>query len=418
MSTKKKLVLLWHDAGFPEVYNHKCEWLFPKYLAKEYGVPYEIVVLNEGREAAFGGKVQEDEHGRGGNLCKLANKHGFKSYPSRYALRQCWLFLIPYISYLVKNRKNISHFMVFHYINITWYMMFFCRLLCPHAKIYLRLDASLNGAKRLANTKPNHNTFWRRFILKRVHGFATSLPHLTSIECSDAFEVLKANPIFAKRNIAYIPSGVECRPVGTVRKQKRFFTVGRLGTEQKNTEMLLAACAAVELKDWQFWFVGGIEKTEQDFQAVIDRFFAAHPEKREQMIFTGNISDPARLWQIYDESSVFIFPSRSESFGNAAIEACYAGCYLLLSEVGCARDVSEACGGEGVRILGQSKTGQQDEAAMQQQIEDAMRAIISGEVSISFDRQKRREEAESHFLMENIVKCEAFKAFFADKRAQ
>ena len=224
----------------------------------------------------------------------------------------------------------------------------------------------------------------------------------------------KLTPIFAKRNIACIPNGLERRPVGTVRKQKRFFTVGRLGTEQKNTELLLVACAAVDLKDWQFWFVGGIEKEEQDFQAVLDRFFAAHPEKREQMIFTGNISDPAHLWQIYDESAVFIFPSRSESFGNAAIEACYAGCYLLLSEVGCADDVNEACSGQGVRILGQSKTRQQDEAAMQKEIEDALRAIISGEVDISFDAQKRHEVFEDHFLMKNIVKCEAFKAFFAE----
>ena len=147
---------------------------------------------------------------------------------------------------------------------------------------------------------------------------------------------------------------------------------------------------------------------------MIDRFFADHPDKREQMIFTGNISDPARLWQIYDESSVFIFPSRHESFGITTIEACYAGCYLVLSEVGCADDVNEVCGGEGVRILRHSKTGQQNEGAMQQQIEDAMRAIIKGEMDITFDAQKRREAFESHFLMENIVKCDAFKAFFTD----
>ena len=71
MSTKKKLILLWHDAGgFLEVHKAKDPLLFPLYLSREYAIPYEIVALNSENKT-----VREPLPG-GGTLLRLANKRG------------------------------------------------------------------------------------------------------------------------------------------------------------------------------------------------------------------------------------------------------------------------------------------------------------------------------------------------------
>ena len=254
---KKKLVFLCHHvlgSRFMATQNRRDTIFFPAYLAHEYGLPWEIVTLNDEASETREDLPAIDGRPTAGQMVKLANKRGFKKspqYPMKHPIKSL-LYVRPFVKYIVKNRKDISHFLFFHYTYITWLIMFFCRRICPHARIYLKLDTSADGANRMANAKPNHNTFWRRFVLKRMHSFATSLPHLITAESLGAVEALKANPFFAKRNVAYAPNGMERRAAGSVQKQKRFFTVGRLGTEQKNTELLLAACAAVDLKDWQF----------------------------------------------------------------------------------------------------------------------------------------------------------------------
>jgi glycogen synthase len=60
-------------------------------------------------------------------------------------------------------------------------------------------------------------------------------------------------------------------------KEKIMITVGRIGTEQKNTELLLEVLAEVDLKDWRVYCIGPIEP---EFLKKIDAFYIQHPEKK------------------------------------------------------------------------------------------------------------------------------------------
>ena len=58
-------------------------------------------------------------------------------------------------------------------------------------------------------------------------------------------------------------------------KENLIITVGRIGTSQKNTEMLLNAVKQIEWNDWKLCLIGTIEP---DFQSTITRFFAEYPQ--------------------------------------------------------------------------------------------------------------------------------------------
>lgn len=122
-------------------------------------------------------------------------------------------------------------------------------------------------------------------------------------------------------------------------KEKAFITVGRIGSYQKNTEMMLDALAQVDLKDWKFYLVGpmmnGFNPDEpSEFQEKIDNFFAENPGKKNSVIFIGEVTDSKTLYEYYIRSRVFVLTSRFEGFANVTADAAAMGCYFVGTDVG------------------------------------------------------------------------------------
>jgi glycosyltransferase involved in cell wall biosynthesis len=113
--------------------------------------------------------------------------------------------------------------------------------------------------------------------------------------------------------------------------------VGRLGSREKATEVLLEAYSRIQdLKNWKLILVGDYENQFHDY---ISEYFERNPHLREKIVFAGFIEDRNRIYQYYAQSKIFCFTSRRESFGIALVEAAYFGDYLVSTDVGGARDV-------------------------------------------------------------------------------
>lgn len=132
---------------------------------------------------------------------------------------------------------------------------------------------------------------------------------------------------------------LELVPRSAERKENLIVTVGRLGTEEKNTEMMLDALGRIDLTRGGGWKCCLIGTTEPSFREAVDRFYELHPDKRESVVFTGPIYDKRALWEYYDRSKVFVLTSRWESYGLVLNEAKRFGCYLVSTDVGAARDL-------------------------------------------------------------------------------
>ena len=121
-------------------------------------------------------------------------------------------------------------------------------------------------------------------------------------------------------------------------KENIFITVGRLGTPQKNTEMILEALNKVKMKDWKFYLIGPIE---EPLKKNIDEFYRLNPEKRESVIFLGPIYNKKALWEYYNRAKVFVFTSRWESYGLVLNEANRFRNYILSTPVGAYYDITD-----------------------------------------------------------------------------
>jgi glycosyltransferase involved in cell wall biosynthesis len=113
-------------------------------------------------------------------------------------------------------------------------------------------------------------------------------------------------------------------------KENIIITVGRIGTEQKNNQMQLEALSGLDLKDWKFVFIGPIEND-----------FLPHTKNLpSNIIFTGNITDRAEIYNWYKRAKVFCLTSGWESWCLAMVDSLYFGCEIVSTNVGCFEDIT------------------------------------------------------------------------------
>lgn len=260
---------------------------------------------------------------------------------------------IPLYRYISKNAKDIDVLMLFHITKCSYWNAFFYKKFNPNGKIFIKADFNLDiYEKEIQKTQMKPKNL-REFFRKRreikeynKRKKLVSMANLISYETEEAYKKMKDSyaGVSTKGKTIMLPNGYDDLIIEKKFKLKNydekeniFLTVGRLGTEEKNTEFLLKALEKVELKDWKFFFVGDIENK---FQKKIDDFFKKFPEKKEQIIFTGIIKDRDILYEYYNRSKVFILPSKWESFGIVMVEALAFNNYILTSNTCAAKDIT------------------------------------------------------------------------------
>ena len=105
--------------------------------------------------------------------------------------------------------------------------------------------------------------------------------------------------------------------------------VGRLHP-QKGLHTLMAAWSVLGKASGWRWVIVGDGPMRQEIQDWVVR-----EGLQSSVMLVGYQPDPAPWFQRAD---VFVFPSRSESFGNVLVEALAHGCHVLTTEVGIVQD--------------------------------------------------------------------------------
>jgi glycosyltransferase involved in cell wall biosynthesis len=143
---------------------------------------------------------------------------------------------------------------------------------------------------------------------------------------------MNENPNF-KAPVFHIPNGFYGEiPQKPASKKNVILTVGRLGTEQKNTaELLTGFAAAAEIfPEWSLRLVGS---TQPDFMPFINQFYENYPALRERVIFTGPITDKTELAAEYSSAKIFALTSIFEGGNpNVYAEALVGGCFMLMRD--------------------------------------------------------------------------------------
>lgn len=242
-----------------------------------------------------------------------------------------------YLRYLLTHARQIDLLLCFHRKPETLINLLLYRLLNWQGKVYVKLDTEQGAEWNL-----EHKRGLNRLMMDLMNRLFLSCCDVVSCETKPGYAYLTGQSPYARqfaRKLVWLPNAFDdeaLREMGIKEldfdeKEKVMLTVGRLGTEQKNTGMLLRALERVELKDWTFYLVGQVEAS---FQPEIDDFFRRHPEAKERVIVTGPILNKAALWQLYNRSRLFVLTSTWESYGIVLSEAQRFHNYLVTTEVG------------------------------------------------------------------------------------
>ncbi len=225
------------------------------------------------------------------------------------------------LAYLSKNAANIDVLNLYHLNLSSYFWSAYYRMKNKRGKIYLKLDMDHFDLERLK--KPSLVRMVKNATLRRAS--------IVSAESTFMADEVKALPVMRGRDVLLTANGLYIKHRPMIKDKRRIFlTVGRLGTEQKATEVLLDAFKRIADKcEWSLRLAGSVEK---GFEEVIAGFYAEDPQLKERVTFTGLLGKE-ELEREYADAAVFVLSSRWESFGLVLTEAAAQGCRIISTDV-------------------------------------------------------------------------------------
>ncbi|MBR1730201.1 MAG: glycosyltransferase [Selenomonadaceae bacterium] len=234
------------------------------------------------------------------------------------------------LQYIHDHAKDIDLLILYgaypRYVPIVKYY----RELRPNGKVYLATDANTHWMDRI-----DHDAIeWRQFLNQCdvIAASCRKTQRYLSIKWSAVIELI--------RNGWYNFADVNFDNVFN-QKENIILTVGRIGSVQKRTELLLETFAACyeKIPDWRVRLVGKIEK---NFDTFLENFFDRFPQLKNKIEFTGLIEDKKTLMEEYKKTKIFTITSDFEGgTPNVIAEALHAGCYIITSDVDGALDATD-----------------------------------------------------------------------------
>ncbi len=222
--------------------------------------------------------------------------------------------------YMLDNGADIDCLILRGCYSTNYAVAYAYKAVNPNGKIYLGLDANSEWMDRIDFEEPDFIEF-----MNNCDVIATS--------CTAMRDYLN---IKWPWNVVCVPNGYYNLYGDDVNNQKKkenvILTVGRLGTVQKATDVLLEAFCMIadRIPEWKLRLVGNVEK---EFEAYVNDFFENNPSMKERIVFTGPVLDRNVLNQEYQGATVFALPSAMEGgTPNVIAEALNAGCVIAVTE--------------------------------------------------------------------------------------
>lgn len=243
-------------------------------------------------------------------------------------------------------RANAASIDVLHLFFIKHSMLYgvLYKLLNHKGKLYVKADLDIDA---YIAADYGIKAFFRRLVFRF---YCSKVADLVTVESTRGVEYLSRTLHPGPGCPAYLPDGVDDRFFAAEpsweEKKNVILYAGRIGTRQKNTEMMLEACRSVNWKEgWKLVLAGAVEES---FKPELDKFIK-ESGVGGNIEAVGEIRDRKQMAELYARASVFCLTSRFESFGLVCVEAMAYGDYLIMTPVCTAEDFIGGGGGEIVK---------------------------------------------------------------------
>lgn len=251
-----------------------------------------------------------------------------------------------YVEFLREVAADIEVLQLFHFTRESIGYARAVRRCNPRAKIMIKADLNLSTARRWENLGRSRNP---ARILKKLyrHWWFCRYVDLMTIETKSLCEIVRRiYPAFRDR-IVVMPNGIDdhfiSRTGGDLdfvdKKERLILVVGRIGSVEKNHEMLLDALAGIsDFGGWKVAFVGPVETR---FQDKLTAACHVNPALRGALIVAGSIQDREILYSWYRRARLFCLTSPSEGFPLSLVDAIFHGCEVISTPIPCLNDLTD-----------------------------------------------------------------------------
>lgn len=305
MMKKRILTMFWYDDA-SEVHLYKDVGGIPYALAKycDWQATFAYNDIN--------GIIHNDDYEK---YVKLDTIH----YPKILCkLKMRYYKYFQVIKYVWKNAPKYDVINFYHCHKFIRFLCWLAKKANPNIITYVKLDMGREGFCKEQ---------------KNIRGEKWESVSIFTVEASKYVEDLNKLCKFNGK-VQYLPNGFFSDMSNVdkdIDKEKIILTVGRLGTYQKNTELLVDTFFELDkslICDWRLFLVGPVTPAFKKWlqNRILDSKF-----HQERIVLTGNIVDKSLLYKIYSKSPIFVLPSRFESWGLVILEAMYFENYPILT---------------------------------------------------------------------------------------
>lgn len=306
---KRILTMFWlDDAG--EVHLYKDVGGIPYALAKYCGWQATFAYSDHNEI------IRNNEYEKYVKLDRITCPNFINKLKKRQ-LKYFWVAKYVYLNALKYDVINFYHGSRF--INLLCWLV---KKRNPCIKTYVKLDMG-------------KASFEREIEKQKCNGGVKPWQHtnLFTVETNKYVDPLNKLSKFNDK-VKYLPNGFFGDLVDIdlkkIKKEKIILTVGRLGTYQKNTELLIDTIVNLQHKigDWKIYLVGPMT---ENFKIYLDKILQENSILQGKIVTTGNINDKEELYKIYAKSSIFVLTSRFESWGLVLTEAMHFANYPIVT---------------------------------------------------------------------------------------
>lgn len=226
--------------------------------------------------------------------------------------------------------KKIERSIVFHIKELSNFALFLVNLF---SKGILKMDISSTAGpypwEKWCNTKSKTNPLYfskdhnriSRSLLKQCISYNFAKSYLIVVEDDVSKEYYKKK-YSIKSKIISIPN-LTPPYTGKLESKNQILHIGRIGSDEKNSELVVQSFLNSNLKDeFNLILAGSIEPFFKDYLDKINT---------DRVVYIGML-DRKELFQLYSESRYLLMPSKYEGFANVFGEALSHGLEIIVSK--------------------------------------------------------------------------------------
>lgn len=377
----RNLYLIFNDMG--NVHLGKDVFLTPYYIAKKFNLDLKVVFP----ETDINRQLKSQYRG-----AEFISKKFLGSKKSIFLIRE-----FNFFKFIILKAKNIDNLMLFHLGLKTFFMGIIYKKINRKGKLYVKCDLDNNRLKYLQDYTENS---LKRKILKVVGKLFLKNVDLLSVETKENYLKIIEKGILENKisgKIEYIPNGFDeelleqlaINERGYEEKENIMITVGRIGTYEKNNEMLIEALENICLENWKILLIGPYEDR---FKKYFDDFIKKNPDKKKSLLLIGNLEKKEEIYNYYDKAKVFLLTSRFEGFPLVYPEALRFGNYIITTDVGGANDITK-----------DSVIGKVIKNSDIDSFREEVRKVIGGEINLKEKYEEAVKLSKEKFIWEKII---------------